>query len=78
MFQVGVLNKTSNPEVIYVLDVDDDNDIHRILRINPSESLKPTVVGQVPSDQTDLWSLFVTEAGTIYVLDQGERKVSGC
>ena len=63
-------------EVIYVLDVDDDNDIHRILRINPAESLKPVVVGQVPSQQhPDLWNLFVTEAGTIYVLDQSERKV---
>ena len=65
-------------EVIYVLDVHDENghDIDRILRINPSESLKPVVVGQVPSEQhPELWSLFVTEAGTIYVLDQGERKV---
>eukprot|EP00435_Cladocopium_sp_Y103_P061562 s2990_g23.t1 len=61
-------------EVIYVLDVNDDHDIHRILRINPAESLKPVVVGQVPSEQ-NLWDLFVTEAGTIYLLDHGERKV---
>jgi len=61
-------------EMIYLVD---DNMGHgRILRINPAEPLKPVVVGQVPKeDCPDLWSMFVTEAGTIYVTDDGQRKV---
>ena len=61
-------------DVIYLLD--DRNS--RILRIDPAEPLKPSVVGEVPSEQDpDLWSLFVTEAGTIYVTDDAQRKVLG-
>ena len=59
-------------EVSYVLDIR----YHRILRFNPTESLKPVVVGQVPAEHNPrLLDLFVTEAGTIYVADSGQRKV---
>ena len=59
-------------EVIYVLD--DKN--HRVLRFNPAESFKPVVVGEVPAEhEPDLWDLFVTEGGTVYVADHGQRKV---
>ena len=59
-------------EVIYVLD----HKNHRILRFNPAESFEPVVVGQVPSEhEPNLWDLFVTEGGTIYVADWSQRKV---
>jgi streptogramin lyase len=58
-------------EVIYILD----NHNARILRFNPAVSFKPVVVGQVPEQGADLQDLFVTEAGTIYIADQGQRKV---
>ena len=59
-------------EVIYILD--DKN--HRILRFNPTESFKPFVVGQVPIEhEPDLWDIFVTEGGTVYVADYNQRKV---
>ena len=58
-------------EVIYILD----NIKHRILRFNPAASFE-AVVGQVPAEpRIDLWEMFVTEAGTIYVADYGRRKV---
>ena len=57
-------------EVIYLLD-DKHN---RILCINSAEPLKPVVVGQFPKqDSPDLWSMFVTEAGTIYVTDHSSQ-----
>ena len=59
-------------EVICILD--DLN--HRVLRIDPAKSFEPVVAGQVPAEhQPDLWDLFVTEGGTIYVADHGQRKV---
>ena len=59
-------------EVIYVLD----NQNKRILRLNPAESFKPVVVGQVPTEhRPDLWDFFETEGGTIYVADFRQRKV---
>jgi len=59
-------------EVIYVLDIR----YHRILRFNPTESFKPVVVGQVPIEhQPDLWDIFVTEGGTLYIADAGQDKV---
>ena len=58
-------------EVIYILD----NHNARILRFNPAVSFKPVVVGHVPEQGADLQDLFVTEAGTIYIADQGQRKV---
>ena len=67
---IGIV--VTKEEVIYLLD--DQNS--RILRIDPAEPLKPSVVGEVPSEQhPDLWSMFVTEAGTIYVTDHGQGKV---
>ena len=59
-------------EMIYVLD----HKNNRILRIDPAESFEPVVVGQVPAEhQPDLRDLFVTEDGTIYFADNGQRKV---
>ena len=59
-------------EVIYVLDGLKD----RVLRFNPAESFEPVVVGEVPAEHhPDLRDLFVTEGGTIYVADHGQRKV---
>jgi hypothetical protein len=59
-------------EVIYILH--DKN--HRILGFNPAESFEPVVVGEVAAEhEPDLWDLFVTEGGTIYVADHGQRKV---
>ena len=59
-------------EIIYILD----NKNNRVLRFNTAESFKPVVVGQVPAEhQPDLRDLFVTEGGTIYVADHGQRKV---
>ena len=59
-------------EVIYIIDRPN----HRILRVNPAESLKPVVVRQVPVEhKLDLWDLFVTEGGTVYVAEQSQRKV---
>ena len=59
-------------EVIYILDCDNN----RIIRFSPAESFKPVVVGQVPAEHyPDLWDLFVTEGGTIYVADFRQRKV---
>ena len=59
-------------EVIYIIDRPN----HRILRVNPAESLKPVVVGEVPVEhKLDLWDLFVTEGGTVYVAEQNQRKV---
>ena len=61
-------------EVIYLLDNLNEN--HRILCINPSESLEPVVVGQIPTEgQSFLIDLFVTDRGTIYVADWHQRKV---
>ena len=59
-------------EVIYILDCDNN----RIIRFSPAESFKPVVVGQVPAEHyPDLWDLFVTEGGTVYVADYSQRKV---
>ena len=59
-------------EVIYILH--DKN--HRILGFNPAESFEPVVVGEVPAEhEPDLWDLFVTEGGTVYVADYNQRKV---
>ena len=70
----GYAIAVTKEEVIYLLDMDN----YRILRIDPAESLKPSVVGEVPIEQhPDLWSLFVTEAGTIYVADPLSRKGVG-
>lgn len=34
------------------------------------------MIGQVPAEHgPDLWDMFVTEAGTIYVADGGQKKV---
>ena len=61
-------------EVIYLLDNLNEN--HRILCINPSESLEPVVVGQIPTEgQSFLIDLFVTDRGTIYVADWHQIKV---
>ena len=63
-------------EVIYTTGT-----LGRILRINPTESLEPVVVGQIPGRENQrltLWGLFVSEgeAGeTIYVSDGESRKV---
>ena len=59
-------------EVIYLLDDLNENH-HRILRVNPGESLEPVVVGQIPTK--GLANLFVTDSGTIYVADEYQRKV---
>ena len=59
-------------EVIYILD----RNSNRVLRIDPAKSFEPVVVGQVPAEhQPDLWDLFVTEGGTVYVADHDQRKV---
>eukprot|EP00435_Cladocopium_sp_Y103_P053451 s126_g17.t1 len=59
-------------EVIYILDHKND----RILRLNPAESFKPVLVGQVPAEhEPNLWDLFVTDGETIYVADYYQRKV---
>ena len=68
----GIAIAVTKEEVIYL----HDHASSRILRIDPAEPLKPSVVGEVPSEQDpDLCSLFVTEAGTIYVADHGQGKV---
>eukprot|EP00435_Cladocopium_sp_Y103_P055139 s375_g18.t1 len=60
----------SKEEVIYILDKT------RILRISSAESFKPVVVGRVPTEQhSELFDFVVTEGGTIYVSDFGQRKV---
>ena len=59
-------------EVIYL----NDNENSRIVRMNPAESFKPVVVGQVPRVcKVDLGDLFVAECGTIYVSELQQRKV---
>ena len=68
----------SKEEVIYVSDTWTRN--NRILRINPADSLKPDVVGRIPTDgrphpDSNLQDQFVIEGGTIYVADAGQRKV---
>jgi hypothetical protein len=61
-------------EVIYLSDNLNEN--HRILCINPGESLEPVVVGQIQTEgRSFLTDLFVTESGAIYVSDTGQRKV---
>ena len=60
-------------EVIYLLDNLNNN--RRILCINPAESLEPVVVGQMPTEDSFLTDLFVTDGGTIYVADDYQRKV---
>ena len=56
-----------------------DNLNHRILCIDPTDPLKPTVVGEIcpesPEYESCLWDLFVTEDGTIYVADRNQRRV---
>jgi hypothetical protein len=60
-------------EVIYLLDNLNNS---RILCINPAESLEPVVVAHIPTEgQSFLTDLFVTDGGTIYVADSGQRKV---
>ena len=62
-------------EVIYLLDDLNENH-HRILRINPGESLEPVVVGQIPTRGRHFpRDLFVTDGGTIYVAAGDQRKV---
>eukprot|EP00435_Cladocopium_sp_Y103_P040523 s843_g11.t1 len=59
-------------EVIYL----GDNLNHRIICINPAESLEPIVVGRIPSEvRSILVDLFVTEGGTIYAADRQQAKV---
>eukprot|EP00435_Cladocopium_sp_Y103_P054973 s521_g18.t1 len=61
-------------EVIYL--VDNLNGNHRILHINPAESLEPAVVGQIPTDGPSFLSdLFVTDGGTVYVADCYQGKL---
>ena len=61
-------------EVIYLLDI--LNETHRVLCINPSESLEPVVVGQIRTEgQVYPVGLFVTDGGTIYVAEQHQKKV---
>ena len=61
-------------EVIYLLDV--LNETHRVLCINPGESLEPVVVGQIRTEgRSFLTDLFATDSGTIYVSEQLQRKV---
>ena len=61
-------------EVIYLLDV--LNGTHRVLCINPGESLEPVVVGQIPTEgQVFPLGLFATDSGTIYVAEHYQRKV---
>ena len=61
-------------EVIYILDEKNGIWNGRILRINPAEPLEPVVVGHIPGDHKALLTdLFVTEAGTIYVVDMQGR-----
>ena len=61
-------------EVIYLLDVLNEN--HRILCINPAESLEPVVVGQIPTEgRSFLTDLFATDSGTIYVAEFIQKKV---
>ena len=65
-------------EVIYFTDILKGQT--RVLRFNPTESLEPVVVGQVPesdiSDE-DPWprTIFVTKGETIYVGDECSSKV---
>ena len=60
-------------EVIYLVDNLNEN---RILRIDPADSLEPTVVGQMRAeDRAFLSNLVVTEAGIIFVSDLESRKV---
>ena len=66
----GIAIVVTKEEVIYLLEK------NRILRIDPAESLRPAVVGEILDEHDpDLWNLFVTEAGTIYVVDHGQRNV---
>ena len=55
---------------------------HRILCINPAESLEPVVVDQISTVGTAgasfLSNLFVTESGTIYVANSRQREVLAC
>ena len=61
-------------EVIYLLDV--LNETHRVLCINPGESLEPVVVGLIRTyGRSFLTDLFATDSGTIYVAEQHQRKV---
>ena len=61
-------------EVIYLLDT--LNETHRVLCINPGESLEPVVVGQIRTEgRSFLTDLFATDSGTIYVAEQHQRKV---
>ena len=68
-------------EVIYIIDgvslIDGVSHRDRILRINPAESLEPTVVGQIPNAEgiLRLWGLVVTEGGTIYAFDHDSGEV---
>ena len=60
-------------EVIYLVDNLNEN---RIIRIDPADSLEPTVVGRMRAeDRAFLSNLFVTEAGIIFVSDLESRKV---
>ena len=58
-------------EVVYFTD----HSTCRILRVNPDESMKPVVVGQLPSGEVCITGLFVTEGGAFYVSDDKQRKV---
>ena len=63
-------------EVIYLSDNLNNN--RRILCINPAESLEPVVVvaAQIQTEGPSfLRDLFVTNGGTIYVVDWDQRKV---
>ena len=61
-------------EVIYLSDNLKYN--RRILCINPAESLEPVVVGQIPTEgRSFLTDLFVTDGGTIYVVEKYQRTV---
>jgi hypothetical protein len=61
-------------EVIYISE--NFNQSSRILRMDPTDSLEPVVVGRFPAEgKPHLVDLLVTERGTIYVADAGQGKV---
>eukprot|EP00435_Cladocopium_sp_Y103_P012923 s1290_g3.t1 len=59
-------------EVIYL----NDGENSRIVCMNPAESFKPVVVGQIPREcEVDLGDLVVSECGTIFICELKDRKV---
>ena len=70
-FRGGRAICATKEEVIYFTD--DKEEVSRVLRVNPAESLEPVVVGQILESNVE--SLFVTEDGTIYAADSKKQKV---